>query len=211
MEKSFALLFLSLLSSKPKKPNAQIKALFSRGNAVAEFSPALFIFFFLFLYPFIALIQFGCGCATVYFISIQAAQAAAVSPDFKTALTQAQAIGSNLANSGLGQFAHLSTPGPAGNSVSLYVDVTPIGGVTAAPVPIQSGSIPPAITSPIDPTTNIYEYEARSNYTIQPYFNLSGIPILSGVPLLGQPVNIQFSATRVAEFPYGLASVPGPP
>ncbi len=175
-----------------------------RGSSLAEFGPAIWVFFLVILVPFFNLVQFGCGVATVIMIANQAAQAAAAAPDFQTGLTNARQAASALAASGLGKFAHLSPVSPFG--VNLYIDVTNVS------TKIQTSYGPDTpLTTPVDPNNNIYEVEARCLYNVGPMLPMKGMPLLSSIPLIGKPQVLSFNSQRSAEFPGGLSTVGGAP
>src|SRR6185369_2738437 len=44
-------------------------------------------------------------------------------------------------------------------------------------------------------TDNIYQYSVTAAYDVMPLFNFAGVPLLAGVPGLGAPVPVRFTAT----------------
>jgi hypothetical protein len=169
------------------------------GSSIVEFGPVTFVFFIIFVFPLINLTQFACGAAIVFLIATQAATTAASSPDFVTALSSARSCASNLANSGFGEFAHLSPANPYG--ITLYVEQTNIGtGQTT-----NFGPDSPAGAT-VDTTANIYEIEADAVYNIGPFLNMSSAPFVGNIPLIGKPAQICFTVTRNDEYPEGLTS-----
>ncbi|HEY9756363.1 MAG TPA: hypothetical protein V6C97_14450 [Oculatellaceae cyanobacterium] len=176
----------------------------AHGGSLAEFGPALWIFFLFFLFPLFNLVQFACGVATVMLIANQSAQAASAAPDFQTGLTNARNIAQGMASSGFGKFAHLTAIGQYG--VSLYIDVTNVSTK-------QQTSFGPdtPLTTTVDPNSNIYEVEARCSYDVGPMLPMQQVPYLNSIPLIGKPAQLSFSSQRTAEFPGGLSTVGGAP
>ena len=172
-----------------------------RGNALAEFGPAVWIFFLVFLLPLFNLMQFACGVATVVLIANQAVQAMSSAPDFQTGLTNGRNTATSLTGSGIGKFAHLSPVSPYG--VNFYIDVTNVN--TNA----QTVTGPDTqISSAIDTTNNVYQIEARCLYNVGPMLPLQGVAYLKDIPLIGQPAVFSFNAVHSAEFPNALSTSP---
>jgi len=169
----------------------------NRGSALSEFGPALFLFFLVFLFPLLNLVQFACGACTVFLIARQAAQAAAGSPDFSTGLQRARDTAAMIATNGFGQFAHLQAANQYG--VSLYVDQTTVSNNQQT---VYGPDTP--VKGTIDPVNNIYEIEARCLYDVGPMLNLRNVPWIGDIPLIGKPARLNFSCQRAAEFPDGL-------
>ncbi len=177
-------------------------------GSIAEFAPVLFIFFMMILFPLINLIGYATACATVSFIGTNCAQAAQNSSSFGDALSSVQTMSNNLLNSGFGKFANLKPVGGYNNcGVDLYlieIDYTNNTRVTHGP---NTG-----LPTPYD-SAKIYEYQARCNYQIMPFLNLSGVPGIGSVPIVGQPSAMAYNSCRSSEHPEGLnliASTPPP-
>src|SRR5438477_6721795 len=95
----------------------RIKQRRTRGSAsLAEFGPALFVFFLFILFPMIDLLGVATGFATVNFIATQAAAAASVSSDYDAAMSAAMQKVQTLSSSGFGAFAKLVPSGGYNNS-----------------------------------------------------------------------------------------------
>ncbi len=180
-------------------------------GSAAEFAPVLFVFFMMVLFPLINLIGYGTACATVSFIGTNCAQAAQNASSFGDALNSVETMSNNLLNSGFGKFANLKPVGGYKNcGVDLYlieIDYSNNTRVTHGP---NTG-----LPSNYD-TAKIYEYQARCNYQIAPFLNLSGVPGIGSVPIVGKPSSMAYNSCRSSEHPEGLnllASTPppGPP
>jgi hypothetical protein len=174
-----------------------------RGSSLAEFGPALWLFFIVFLVPLFNLVQFACGVVTVTLIAAQAAQAMAAAPDFTTGLTNGRGAATGLAASGFGKFSHLTAASPYG--VSFFIDVTNVQ------TKQQTCTGPDQqLSAPIDTTNNVYQIEARCLYDVGPMLPMQGVPLLSDIPLLGKPARFAFNSQRAAEFPDALSTASPP-
>jgi hypothetical protein len=171
-----------------------------RGNQLAEFGPALWVFFIVVLFPLFNLCQFVCGVATVALIAAQSAQAMASSPDFNSGLTAGRAAATSLAASGFGKFAHLTPVSPYG--VQFYIDTTNVN--TNAQT--ATGPDTPLSTA-IDTTNNLYQIEARCQYNVGPMLPMQNIVLLADIPLIGKAAQLSFSNQKAAEFPNGLSTL----
>ncbi len=172
-----------------------------RGNALAEFGPAVWLFFIVFLFPLFNLVQFACGVATVALIANQAAQAMASAPDWNTGLTNGRNAAQTLTASGFGKFAHLTAVSP--NGVSFYIDTTTVAtNAQAVTGPDKQ------LTAPIDTTNNIYQIEARCVYNVGPMLPMQNVYFLKDIPLIGTPAVFNFNCQRAAEFPNALTTAP---
>lgn len=173
------------------------------GSQIAEFGPALFIFFVLVFFPLVNLFAYTVGVATATLIAHQCSTAAAVSQTYADALTATSATAQNLSGSVLGQFARLTPKGGyAGCGVDLYILVTNLGSNTT-----KSYGPNQPLNIPIDTTNNIYEYQVQANYIINPLFNMSGIPLVSNVAMLGQAVRFVTVTQKAAEYPESLTTL----
>lgn len=171
-----------------------------RGSNLAEFGPALWLFFLVFLFPLFNLVQFACGVATVALIARQAAEACAASPDFNTGLTAARTAASNMANSGFGKFACLKPANQYG--ITVYIGQTNIASGNHT-----DGTADTPLSTAVDPNNNIYQIETQCLYDLGPVFPMTGFPIIGDIPLIGKPYRLGLTAERAAEFPDGLTTV----
>jgi hypothetical protein len=171
-----------------------------RGSSLAEFGPALWLFFLIFLFPLFNLVQFACGVATVALIARQAAQACASSPDFNTGLNAARTTASSIANSGFGKFACLKPANQYG--ISVFIGQTNI----ASGAHSEYGPDQP-MTTALDTTNNLYQIETKCLYDVGPMLPMQGFPYIGDIPLIGKAYRLGFSSERTAEFPDGLTTV----
>lgn len=181
----------------------------SKGS-LAEFAPAFGILI-LALFPLLDLLGLAMSVGTAQFIGSQAVQKAAVANSPSEAVDAMYQELDTMANSNFAKFANLSIDGaivrpnlapgmffyasPNSRDFSttkLYVVRTNIQTQVT-----EHASAPPP--DQFDPNTYIYEYYGVTNFRIQPYINLSGIPGLNSIPGLGQPFTIKFAATRAVE------------
>lgn len=174
----------------------------SQTGSIAEFAPVLFIFFMMILFPLINLIGYGTACATVQFIGTNCATAAQNAASYADALTAVENMSKGLTSSGFGKFANLSPQGGYKNcGVDLYlieIDYSNNNRQTYGP----NTELPHAYDS-----SKIYEYQARCNFQINPFLNLSGVPGIGSVAIIGKPSAMASNACRSAEHPEGLSSI----
>ena len=171
----------------------------SQVGSAAEFAPVLFIFFMMILFPLINLIGYATACATVSFIGTQCAGAAQNASSMGDALNAVETMSNSLVNSGFGRFANLQpTGGYKGCGVDVYlieIDYSANNRVTYGP---NTG-----LPSTYDPA-KIYEFQARCNFQINPFLNLSGVPGIGSVPIVGKPSSMAYNCCRSSEHPEGL-------
>lgn len=184
----------------------------SIGAAMAEFGPALFVFFFVVLFPLINLTAIGTGAATVYLIAKQCAAKAGDSPTFGEALVSSEAAAYDLWGGGFGSFANLVPIGGFNNSgVDLFIVDTNIN----TNVSRRFGPNTPFIVRAANPDDHLYAYEAVATYDVGPFMNLHSVPWIGEVPGVGRPARLSFRAARNIEHPEGLQqnieSGSGPP
>lgn len=169
-------------------------------GAIAEFAPVLFIFFLVILFPLINLIGFATSSATVLMITRQAASIAGSSTTWQDALNGMDQEIKKWKNSGFGKFANI-TPlgGYNGSGADMYIASTNLssGGTTY-------GTKNSGLGGPADTQNNIYEYQIRTQFTINPWLNMSGMPFIGSVPIVGKPANCAYVANSNAEHPEGL-------
>jgi hypothetical protein len=171
-----------------------------RGSNLAEFGPALWLFFLVFLFPLFNLVQFACGVATVALIARQAAEACAASPDFNTGLAAARTTASSMASSGFGKFACLKAANQYG--ITVYIGQTNIASGAHT-----EGSADTPLSTAVDPNNNIYQIETQCLYDIGPVFPMTGFPFIGDIPLVGKAYRLGLTSERTAEFPDGLTTV----
>jgi hypothetical protein len=168
----------------------------AHGN-LAEFGPALVLFFIFMLIPMLALIRFGLAASALYFIVSQTADSAARAPNYALAKRSADTVLSKLITSPLGRISGLR-PESLENK-GLYVDECVIGtgekNVFGPDKPLDKT---------ISPAVNTYEYEIRGAYTIEPLLSGVVVPFIGSIPLLGRPTTLTVRAVRAVEYPDGL-------
>ncbi|MBK9142365.1 MAG: hypothetical protein IPM23_07715 [Candidatus Melainabacteria bacterium] len=176
----------------------------------AEFAPALFVFFLIILFPLINLIGMATGASVVYFVAGQTAISAGNAASYASALDQVQSTANTLTSSGFGQFARLQPVGGYnGCGVDLYTTQT---SVTSSNVVTSEPNTPLAVNP--DTSNNLYSYDTVATYDVGPFVNMGAMPFIGGIPGVGRPARLTFSASRNIEHPDGLTgigSVSNPP
>jgi hypothetical protein len=171
-----------------------------RSGNMSEFAACLMVFFLFALFPLINLLMFSVNCGTVFLITRNAAAAAATSSNYGTALTAVQNAVSTGLSSGLGQFSKLSANGGSTSAGwDLYIISTSLSGGANQ----VYGPDTPLLTAP-DPSNFIYEYRVVSNFTVQPFVNMSAVPFIGSVPVVGSAIPFTSCAERAVEDPSGL-------
>ncbi|HEY9777412.1 MAG TPA: hypothetical protein V6C81_26860 [Planktothrix sp.] len=152
------------------------------------------------VFPLIDLASVGWAAATGYLIATESAGRAAQSDSFERMLYAAAQQASSMSDSGFGRFAHIKpVRGINGSGVDIYIHVTSVSSA-------RSESYGPNFAPPaVDTTSNIYECEARTHFLVYPFINLSAVPFIGKVPLLGEPCQLQFSCLRMVENPLAMA------
>lgn len=172
----------------------------TRSGNMSEFATALLVFFLFALFPLINLIMFAANCGTVALLTRNAANAAANSSTYGLALNAAQASVTNDLSGGFGKFSKLTANGGINNSgVDLYVVATPLAGGSSQ---VFGPNTPP--TGTFDTSNFIYEYRASSSFTLQPFVNMSSVPFIGSVPVVGAAVPFSYVAERAVEDVSGL-------
>lgn len=171
------------------------------GASIAEFGPALFVFFFIVLFPLINLIAMATGACTVYLATKLCATKAAEQTSFGDALIAAEEAAYNMEQGGFGKFAKLYPIGGYNNSgMDLYVIETNIN----TNVSYRHGPNTPFVARPIQTDENLYSYEAVCTYDIGPFMNLHSVPFIGNVPGVGVPATLSYTASMNVEHPEGL-------
>lgn len=168
----------------------------SRGN-LAEFGPALSLFFLFMLIPSLFLIRLGMSTAAIYFIVDRAVATAAKTPTYDSAVSRANEVVHALTSSPIGRFSGLKIEGI--KQLNLYVDehVTATDSVNVL-------TKEQLLRQTVSPEVNTYEYDLQSSYAIEPLLPGCRLPLLGAVPLLGAPAVLTVRAVRVVEYPEGL-------
>ncbi|MGD9679910.1 MAG: hypothetical protein AB7W16_01890 [Candidatus Obscuribacterales bacterium] len=169
----------------------------------AEFAPALFVFFLIVLFPLINLIGMATGASVVYFVAGQTAISAGNAASYPSALDQVQSTANTLVSSGFGQFAKLQPVGGYnGCGVDLYTTQTSVNSSNVT----TSGPNTPLAVNP-DTSNNLYSYDTVATYDVGPFVNMSAMPFIGGIPGVGKPARLTFSASRNIEHPDGLTGI----
>jgi hypothetical protein len=169
-------------------------------GAIAEFAPVLFIFFLVILFPLINLIGFATSSATVLMITRQSASIAGASTTWQDAVAGMEQETTKWKNSGFGKFANITPVGGAnGCGADLYIAQTNLSSGNTT-----YGSKNSGLGAPADTQNNIFEYQIRTQFRINPWLNMSGMPFIGSVPIVGQPANCAYIANSNVEHPEGL-------
>ncbi|HEY9788149.1 MAG TPA: hypothetical protein V6D17_22360 [Candidatus Obscuribacterales bacterium] len=174
----------------------------SGSSAMAEFGPVLIVAFLFGLFPLINMVGFGAGCATQLFLTRQCASVAGTQLTYDDALNAMRQEAQKIASSGFGKFAKLTPAGGYNNcGADLYVVMTDINtGQSSVYGPNQKPS------SSINMGSSICEYRVTTRFTISPFLNLSGVPFIGSVPMIGKSSNISYCCERSAEHPEGVST-----
>jgi hypothetical protein len=163
------------------------------GAAIAEFGPTLIIFFLLIFIPFLDLISFIWGVATIAMAANVAARNAGSASTYTQAKTNVTNTGTQIVGGPFGKFANL-TP-QDGTGLTLKALQVPINGGAASTY--VAGSTP-------DTTNNFYEYQVTAKYGVMPLFNFSKSGFFQSVPGLGKAADVSFTSASHCEHPDGL-------
>lgn len=177
----------------------------SNKGSMAEFAPCLFVLFLFVVFPMIDLITFATGVCTVQLISRQAASAAASSPTFNGALQAMEDEAFRLADSSLGRFAHI-TPVGGQNScgADLVVHVTDVASGTSTSASSNSPNV-----GAVDTKNKVYEYSVVVTYDVKPAFELTSVPFINQIPVIGKAARITQTTFRSMEYPESLNHAQG--
>ncbi len=102
-------------------------------------------------------------------------------------------------------FASLTPSSGGKNGVKLLVLGYATDGGNSASITYSPPPAPNRI--PVDRATldtHMYHYQVIASYDVSPIFNFNGVPMFAGVPGLGSPVPVSYSATAAVEHPEGL-------
>jgi hypothetical protein len=163
---------------------------------------ALFVFFLIILFPLLNLMGIGLSAGMLCMLTHQIATRAAEQLTYAEALSVMKSECTRLMGTG---WAHFLNPQPrAGYQTcgsDLYIESSQINGGSQ----IQQHGPNKPLTGPPSPN-NVYEYVASTSFAVKPLIPMSGVPLVSQIPGLGQPVEITWSAARAVEHVAGLAS-----
>lgn len=172
---------------------------------MAEFAPAFMIFILVIMLPFINLLSFATGYASLVFLAQNSAVQASNSSTYAQALQEMRNSANQTKASGIGQFAKLAPVGGFnGCGCDLFITETDLTTKVSTQYGPNTG-----ITVTADPTNKIYEFQVRATYDIGPFLNLGSVPFVSSIPLIGAPVRITISSHRAAEHTDALSFLSG--
>ena len=176
----------------------------NKGSSIAEFGPALWIFFFIFIIPLVDLMSFMWGVGTVMMVANLGARKACGANTYTNAIAQVNGTEVDLAN-----FRSYASVVPSnGAQRGVVLNVLAYNTSTGASGPVTTYSPPPVAGKiPVDRATldtTLYHYQVIASYDVQPIFNFKGMPFFSTIPGLGSAVPITFSSSVNVEHPEGL-------
>jgi len=161
------------------------------------------VFFLFGMFPLINLILFAANCGTVALVTRDAVAAAACSANYGLALTAMQNSINHDLSGGFGKFSKLTPNGGYNNTgVDLYIVATALAG--GAQTVYGPDTVLP--TAP-DTTNYIYEYQVIGNYTLQPFVNMSSVPFIGSVPVVGAATPFTYTSQRAVEDSTGLGTL----
>jgi hypothetical protein len=166
----------------------------SRGS-LAEFGPALVLFFAFLLVPTLLLIRFGLATTAMYFVIDSAADTAAKAPSYGLALNGANGTVREFLASPIACFTGLKAE--QFKPLSLYVNEQ----VTATGITNVFGPNQPLL-KPVCSAINTYEYEVRGSYSFQPLLPCAAW--FGKIPLLTAPMTLTAHEIRAVDYPDGL-------
>ncbi len=193
-------------SSKLRRPN-------SKGAAISEFAPALFVFLILFLFPCVNLVLYAASVSTCTAICEEASRAAAISSTKTEAIRFVGQKADILEKSSMGAFANITPQGgvngpngPTGCTLEVLsrLNTDASGNVTVTNVSGGQalGALSPSIGN--NSANRHYEYRVVGNFVVKPFLNMAGIPIVGQIPAVGAPTNVKFASTAQIENVSGL-------
>jgi len=168
------------------------------GASVAEFGPVLVFFVLIVIIPLLNLLAFVTGYACVSTTCQTCAADAANSTTFDEALTNVKKRSLAMVDSSLAKFARVKPRGGyQGCGVDIFIATTKLADPNSGHFYGPNTGLPPNTSA--NAAANIYEYTVRSSYDVGPLMDLSAVPLVGNLPLIGQPVNLANQASRAAE------------
>lgn len=169
------------------------------GATLAEFGPVLAIFFFAFLFPFISLLSYLSGVASIVFCASTAARAAGSATTYSQARTNMQNLENDLVLNGpFGRFSGARpTSGTRGMSLQVIETRSTNGNQTTFPGALTAGTL----SANLQTGEFLYTYQVSADYTLQPLFWPNGALGIT-IPL----PRFTYRGTAIAEHPDGLAT-----
>jgi hypothetical protein len=172
---------------------------------MAEFGPVLVIFVLIVIVPLVNILSFGIGYTCVVMVSQSCAVDAANSATFNEALVNVKKRALSMVDSGLGKLAKLKPVGGYEHcGINLYIATTNVANPNRGQLYGPNLGLPAGTAA--NAATDIYEYTVRSSFAVGPFMDLSHIPLVSNLPLVGQPATVEITTNRVAEHTDGLTA-----
>jgi hypothetical protein len=160
------------------------------GSSIAEFGAAFYAFFFAIIIPTINLLSFAVAFSYAHISANMKADSVAQSMTLKRARQIVEEAPSSLKSEPLASFLK-AEPGPDGFKLDLVK--TNLQGeseiVTAK-----------TLNSLNDERTNgLIQYRVTANYSLQPRLDLSAVPFINNIPIIGKASEITFKLNRNIE------------
>ena len=177
----------------------------AKGANSSEFALSLFVFFVVILFPLINVVGLAVSSATLCLLTHDIATRCSTQLTYSGALSAMTNECNELMNTGWAHFLNLQrTGGYSACGSDLYIQETGIGANSTK-------AYGPNTPLPMTPTPdkNIYEYVAKTTFTVKPLIPMSNVIFVKDIPALGQPVEIKWTAARATEFVPGLAKSTG--
>ncbi|HEY9776799.1 MAG TPA: hypothetical protein V6C81_23755 [Planktothrix sp.] len=175
----------------------------SRRGSINELPLVLLILFVIIAFPLIDLLGVAIGAGTALLLADQSVARAASHQRYDTALSAMTSEAQGLLSTGFASFSKMKPIG--GNrqtGADLYIVAT-----NYKTNSIRWFEPDSPVTGPIDPSTYLYECTVKTHYQVGPTISFQGVPYLGNVPGLGKPFQLDFQASRPAEYPMGLNQV----
>jgi hypothetical protein len=175
------------------------------GASLAEFGPALIIFFLVILFPLIDLVGLATGYVTCYLATRQAASAAGVSASFDRAQKSSISSLRKIYRAGFGKFARIVPTGGVANSGShIWIVRTDINSISSGSSEYLGPDEPMSETP--DLMRYIYEYRVTTRQNVGPLVPIP-IGLLADIPGLSSPFPVSITCCAQAEHPEGVADL----
>lgn len=169
----------------------------SRRGSIAEVPPALFILFVVIMLPLIDLLGLALAAGAIGLTNYTCMSRAACQPTFDLALSAMSDEATSFQSTGFFKFLNLQPAGGYQNcGIDMWVKADNFRGGTS-----QTYGPNTPVPPPVDTTTYIYAYMGRSAFRVSPWISFSGVPLLSQIPGLGQPVVLTFDVCKNVETP----------
>jgi hypothetical protein len=166
----------------------------SKGNAIAEMPPAIWLFLVGMLFPFIAMVTLTYRVILLYNGVRDCCYQAALQPSF----SEAQLKATQVLTRDAGAFTGI-TVSPGEPRLRIVIKNLASGAESESPNALAPGSV--------NPQTNNYFLRTYVNAQVEPLINVGATGFWSGVPGLTGPIQLKDMVYQVyAENPTGLES-----